>query len=238
MTLEYRSATRNPMELRGDEGMTIVGVSPTYGTRSVDLSWFGDGYYETISPGAARASLNDGSIDLVALWSHKSDAVLGRRSAGTLRAVEADDGVHFEIDLAETQTGRDAALMVKRGDVNSASFGMRILEDRVAPLDPDDLDAGVLRTITKLELYEISPVAFPAYPSNPLSARSDVEGITRSPFTSLCFRHGFKAHTAAELARELSEITEPETAERDWGKERFMRIRQSELSLVSSRFAK
>ena len=234
MIIEHRNAMRGRLELRGEDDMIISGISPTYNTRSVDLSWFGTGYYETIAPGAARASLDNRDIDLVALWSHQSSAVLGRRSAGTLRAVEADDGVHFEIDLGDTQAGRDAALMVRRGDVNAASFGMRIVEDRVAPLDPDDLEAGVLRTITELELYEVSPVAFPAYPANPVSARSEAEGVVRSPFTSMCFRHGFTADNGVELAKELAGIKGLQTGQRDWGNERFMRIRQADLSLVTS----
>ena len=101
------------------------------------------------------------------LWSHDSSKVLGRTKNGTLRLKEDDVGLRVELDLPNTTLGNDTYETIKRGDVDGMSFGFKVESDEVHEPD-DDLP---LRTITKARLFEVSAVAFPAYPDSEVSAR-------------------------------------------------------------------
>ena len=60
--------------------------------------------------------------------------------------------------MPDTQAGRDAAYLIKRGDVDAMSFGFSV------PKDGDEWSAdGQERTLKSVRLHEVSIVAFPAY---------------------------------------------------------------------------
>jgi HK97 family phage prohead protease len=86
---------------------------------------------------------------------------LGRVKAGTLRLWEDDQGLAFEITPPDTSDGRDAVTLISRGDVDQMSFGFNVA------LDGDQWsedDAGMpVRTLTRVNLMEVSPVTWPAY---------------------------------------------------------------------------
>lgn len=88
-----------------------------------------------------------------------------------MRLFDGAKELRFEVDLPDTAVGNDAWTLVQRGDVDGVSFGMRVIKDKWSSEKRDD---GKLyrRTILSAELYEISPVAFPAYPANEVSTRS------------------------------------------------------------------
>ncbi|MEF7566439.1 HK97 family phage prohead protease, partial [Bacillus infantis] len=88
---------------------------------------------------------------------------------GTLRLYEDDIGLRFELDLPNTTLGNDAYETIKRGDVDGVSFGFSMRKQEWDEADPDN----IVRTITQADLFEISPVGFPAYPDSQVSARSE-----------------------------------------------------------------
>jgi phage head maturation protease len=51
------------------------------------------------------------------------------------------------------------------------SFGFRSVID-----DWDNDDGQTIRTLIKAELFDVSPVAFPAYPATELQMRSEIYG--------------------------------------------------------------
>lgn len=117
----------------------------------------GDWFTETITPGAfARAISENG--DIRALFNHNWDNVLGRTKNGTLRLEEDDRGLKFEVELPNTSVARDLTESMKRGDINQCSFGFIPIEEtwnyEVEP---------ITRTISEVELFEISVVSIPAY---------------------------------------------------------------------------
>src|SRR5699024_9891455 len=120
---------------------------------------------EQFKKGAFADSLKDG--DQRFLWSHDRSKVLGRIKNGTLRLKEDDTGLHFELDLPKTTLGNDTYETIKRGDVDGVSFGFRNPDDHIEEFD-DDIP---LRTIRKADIFEVSAVAFPAYPDSEVSAR-------------------------------------------------------------------
>jgi hypothetical protein len=83
--------------------------------------------------------------------------VLGSTRAGTLRLEEDNIGLRVSADLPDTQAGRDAAYLIKRGDVDSMSFGFSV------PKGGDEWVSDNERVLKSVRLFEASVVAFPAY---------------------------------------------------------------------------
>lgn len=133
------------------------------------------GATESIDPHAFDNALND---DIRALVDHKTELVLGRTTAGTLRLRVDEHGLYGVIDINEDDT--DATNMyarVVRGDVNQCSFGFDILdeEETVNPAD-----GSVHWTIKAVKLYEVSVCTFPAYEGTHVEARrADFENIKK-----------------------------------------------------------
>jgi hypothetical protein len=154
---EQRTATICDLEVRaeGDKPATILGHAALFNTRSVFLH----GFRETIQPGAFSDSL---AGDIRALWQHDTARVLGRTKAGTLRLWEDDQGLAFELQPPDTQDGRDAVTLIERGDVDQMSFGFNVPPggDSWA----EDEDGIPLRKLNTVNLMEISPVTWAAYP--------------------------------------------------------------------------
>jgi Escherichia/Staphylococcus phage prohead protease len=149
--LEHRSV----VELRA-ERQRIVGYAVVFDVRSRDLG----GFVEVVKPQAVASSL---ASDVVALFNHDSNQVLGR-TPQTLQLETDTRGLHFTLDPAPTQAGRDAFELVKRGDITGASFGFRTKQDAWRK------DADVMiRELLAIELAEISLTAFPAYQQTDVS---------------------------------------------------------------------
>lgn len=154
-------------ELRASEEngkRQITGYAVVYGQMSVPIFDF----REVIEPGTFSGSV-DG--DVRALWQHESASVLGRTKAGTLRLYDDDIGLRFELDLPETQIGRDAHTSILRGDVDGMSFGFSVLPD--GSEWSEDAEGTLIRTVRNAKLYEISPVTWPAYPAASVNVRND-----------------------------------------------------------------
>lgn len=160
---EIRSLVR-PIEVRADgdeQGSVAAGYAAIFNSRTEIGDWF----TEVIAPGAFAESLK--TADVRALFDHDSAKVLGRSSAGTLRVSEDDIGLAVEIDLPDTSTGRDVRELLKRGDISGMSFGFRVQKQ-----EWDDTVEPPLRTITQMELIEVSVVTFPAYGDTSIALRS------------------------------------------------------------------
>lgn len=151
-----------PAEVRaGAKGkQTITGKAAVYDSRSEDLG----GFREVIMPGAFTKTLKDGSVKK-AYWNHNSDRVLGSTKSGTLRLQESHVGLHFEI--RPPAWAAEHIESVERGDVDQMSFGFRTIKDSW------ERDAGeIIRKLHEVQLFEVSPVAMPAYPQTDAQARS------------------------------------------------------------------
>jgi uncharacterized protein len=123
----------------------------------------GDWFTETISPGAFSRAISD-NVDVRALFNHDWNNVLGRVQNGTLRLSEDERGLKFEVDLPNTSLGRDLAESLSRGDINQCSFGfIPTVEEWDYSVEP------AKRTISEVELLEISVVSIPAYEDTEVS---------------------------------------------------------------------
>lgn len=151
---------------------TAVGLAIPYG---VETTLWQDGDYEEreiIEKGAFSESLRND--DQRALWNHDRAIVLGRKSAGTLRLSEDDNGVKPEIDFPDSPEGISKFESVRRGDVNEMSFGFRDL-DVVIEIVKESGRRIYKRRVKKATLREVSPVTWAAYGSaTVLEARNEI----------------------------------------------------------------
>lgn len=145
--------------------MTITGHAAVFNQLSEELF----GFREEVAPGAFANSI--ATDDIRSLWNHDANFVLGRNTSGTLRLHEDDIGLAIENDLPDTQTARDLMTSIRRGDVSQMSFGFITLRDDWR------LEAGglVVRTLKEAQLFDVSPVTYPAYPQTDVSGRSVTE---------------------------------------------------------------
>lgn len=141
------------------KGLGFSGYAARYNQRSVRMFDF----FEVIRPGAFTGAID---ADVRAFWNHDYRQVLGRTTAGTLALRDDADGLHFSLDLPKWAKGYHET--VKRGDVSGMSFGFAVKKDDWQKLEGDLW----LREILSVDLFEISPVTFPAYSATSLDTRS------------------------------------------------------------------
>jgi uncharacterized protein len=143
----------------------LAGYAALYDTDAT----IGGLFVERIAPGAFTKTLQEG--DQRALWSHDMAQILGRVSAGTLRLWADKKGLSFELDLPDTQAGRDALTLVNRGDVSGMSIGFSVGRGKETWQLPEKADALPVRIIRELRLIEISVVGWPAYTETTVLAK-------------------------------------------------------------------
>ena len=108
-------------------------------------------------------------IDLRALVDHDTAKPLGRLKAGTLRVETDAHGLRVEIDPPNTTYGHDIMESIRRGDVTGMSFAFRTMPDGERW---DESVTPPLRTVTDMQVREVSVVTFPAYPQTEVAMRS------------------------------------------------------------------
>ena len=109
--------------------------------------------------------------DVRALFNHDPNHILGRTKSGTLRIGIDETGLTYELNPPDTTIGRDLVVMIGRGDITQSSFGFRIAKD--GDRWDEDEEGRLIRTITRVaELFDVSPVTYPAYPDASIGMRS------------------------------------------------------------------
>jgi HK97 family phage prohead protease len=132
------------------EGMTFEGYAAVFNAPSEPLP-----FTEKIERGAFEKSLKTRN-DIKLLWNHDTGQVLASTRAKTLTLTEDERGLKVVASLPNTTLGRDTAELLKRGDVDSMSFGFSVIKDTWNA-------EGSQRTLNAVRLHEVSIVAFPAY---------------------------------------------------------------------------
>ena len=163
--IERRNFEVEELRVSDDDAGKITGHAAVFNKLSRPIGGSA-GFQEKIDPGAFRNSIT--TDDIRALWNHDPSALLGRNKAGTLRLSEDKKGLAFEIDAPDTQLGRDLQVSIRRGDVDSMSFGFIALKDEWSQ-PPGEI---ATRTLQEVRLLDVSPVTFPAYPSTDVAVRS------------------------------------------------------------------
>lgn len=124
-----------------------------------------DSYKEVVAPGAFAESLSQRTPAL--LWQHRSGEPIGVYSA--LR--EDQTGLYVEGKLAlKTARGAEAYELLKMGAISGLSIGFVTRDDSY------DRVTGI-RTLKKVDLWEVSLVTFPANESARISGVKSIETI-------------------------------------------------------------
>lgn len=153
-----------PAEVRADgDGPMISGYSAMFGKESQDLG----GFIEKIARGAFAKTIRE-NPNIMALFNHNANNVLGRTGNGTLRLEENRVGLRMEVDLPDTQTAKEVRELIARGDITGQSFAFETLRDSWEYPDGDK----PIRTLQEVRLFDVGPVTFPAYQDTKVSARA------------------------------------------------------------------
>lgn len=147
-----------------DGSLVLRGMAAVFNSDSHDLG----GFVETLAPGCFTRALQAPGSDQFLLWSHDPDAILARRSAGTLDLTETATGLQIEARLVPTQLARDVHMLVKTGHVTGMSFAFSVGQDKWS-----GQGKSTRRRITDIgSLFEVTVCPSPAYPAASASARS------------------------------------------------------------------
>ncbi len=156
------------LEKRADGQQTLTGYAAVFyraGSPGTEYVMWTD-LVERIRPGAFDRALQERQ-DVRGLFNHGADCLLGRLSSGTLRLSVDDVGLRYEIDLPDTQTAKDVAALVSRGDLSGSSFTFGANKT-----EWDDTGTVSVRTLIDVDLYDVGPVTFPAYVGTSTAIRS------------------------------------------------------------------
>lgn len=124
------------------------------------------GVYEEVAPESIDNSLKNN--DIRALFNHDTGFVLGRTGNNTVELRKDKEGVYGSVKVnPKDSQALDAHARVERGDINACSFGFNIISEEIQNRD-DGTTKFILREI---DLHEVSPVTFPAYPTTSIQAR-------------------------------------------------------------------
>jgi len=163
--LERRMCVAAEMRVNGKRNPVLDGYAAVFNKLSEDM-W---GFRERIMPGAFTRALKE-KQDVRCLINHDSTLVLGRTKADTLRLTEDEKGLAYSDDLPETSYALDLAECIRRGDVTQSSFAFRVADQRWVTENKQDI-----REITDVDLFDVSPVTFPAYTQTRVEIRSFIK---------------------------------------------------------------
>jgi uncharacterized protein len=140
----------------------IVGYAARYNRLSLDLG----GFREEILPGAFDKILNRqrAKADVVALFNHDSNMVLGRTASGTLELSSDDKGLKYRV--VPPASRQDVMDLIARRDVTGSSFAFTV-DRKTGEAFRQTEDGKTIRQIREVSgLYDVGPVLVPAYPSS------------------------------------------------------------------------
>jgi len=120
---------------------------------------------------------------------------------GTMQLTAADEGVFMRaaLDVEWNPKAKEAYSAVKRGDLSGMSFAFTVNEERWEDLDTDK----PLRRITGFgRIFEVSLVAFPAYPGTSVQAASEGDALESVRASLESAREQLKEERAREAEQE------------------------------------
>ena len=174
------------------ESRKVCGYAVRFDSDSVDM-----GFTERICKGAITEDTIRRS-DVLALLNHNSDKVLARSKfgVGSMKLTVDDKGLFYEFDAPDTEAGNELLQQLRRQEITASSFAFTVKSSAENERWYRDANGVSRRDIYHIEqLYDCSPVYFPAY-----------------EMTS-CSRRSLEALTADEIEKTEELEKEPQTAE-------------------------
>lgn len=159
MERRFIPTTGIEIRARAEDGTPtrIVGYGAVYfrdGDPGTEFELWPDGPIERIMPGTFDRAVRED--DVRGMYNHRH--VIGRTLSRTMRLSVDNKGLRYDIDVPETQTGRDVLELIDRGDITGSSFGFEITDEEWRKVD-----GRTIREISGVRLFDTGPVDFPAY---------------------------------------------------------------------------
>lgn len=125
------------------------------------------GFFELIEKSAVDKALGN-KPDVRALFNHDSNLCLGRTGNKTLQLKSDNIGLFGIIEINSSDPDAVGAhARVQRKDIDGCSFGFWETGYEIIERN----DGTILKKVTEMELIEVSPCTFPAYPQTEIAAR-------------------------------------------------------------------
>ena len=123
------------------------------------------GVYEEVDPDSVDELKNN---DIRCLFNHDTSIVLGRTGNGTLELKKDNKGLFGRVKInPNDKQAMDIYARIERGDINASSFVFNIIDEEIQNRD----DGTTKFILKKIDLHEVSPITFPAYPTTSIQAR-------------------------------------------------------------------
>lgn len=147
-----------------DGSLRIGGYAATFNSEASGLS-----FREVIAPGAFTRTLKTDNPVFLLVNHDMGELPLASTQSGTMQLSEDSTGLRMEAELDPANPrAQELASAIRRGDVNKMSFAFTVA-------DGGQTREEDLRTLTDLDLYEVSVVTLPAYDSTTVGLRSAEE---------------------------------------------------------------
>jgi uncharacterized protein len=176
-----QTAVRN---IRAELKATDEGIVEGYGS-VFDVV---DSYDDVVEKGAFNRTLKEGRAPAM-LWQHDTAEPIGVWES--LR--EDDTGLFVKGRFAKTQRGQEAFELVKIGALTGLSIGYSVKDAR--------LEKNGVRVLTDIELWEVSPVTFPANDAARITRVKAGDIKTERDFERFLRDAGFSRTDAKRIAR-------------------------------------
>jgi len=164
-----------------DGSIKVAGYAATFNNEATGLN-----FREIIAPGAFTRTLKSENPIFLLINHDMEQLPLASTRSGTLKLSEDEIGLRMEATLDPLNPrAAELASALGRGDVDKMSFAFT-----VAP--GGDTRAEGLRTLTDLDLYEISVVNLPAYDDTSVGLRAEAKSddlILRKRKLAAKFKH-------------------------------------------------
>lgn len=156
------------VQVREEDGVKIIeGHAAVFG-QTVDIAgWFD----EEIESGCFDRALKE-KQDVRCLANHDPSRLLGRTKSGTLSLSIDKTGLKYEDQVPETTAGNDTVISIERGDMTGSSFGFIIRKQEWIYGKDGDKDKRIIKDV---DLFDVSPVTFPAYDETDVAVRAHQE---------------------------------------------------------------
>lgn len=175
-----------PFELKalGDDEASFEGYGSVFGVV--------DAYADVVAPGAFKRSLKEWKAKKrtpAMLWQHDTS-----QPTGVWQELREDEtGLYVKGQLAQTSLGRDAYTLLKMGALSGLSIGFQTRKSKID-------DENGIRTITDIDLWEVSIVTFPANdPARVIGVKADGSWLTEREFEEFLREAGFSRSDAKAI---------------------------------------